>query len=79
MGIMGIIGGVFAFKRKKWPTTLAGAVLTGLPCLFFMLFFTHGYYNVLVIPLIFLLILVGVLPTVLIIESKNMFIKNNLE
>lgn len=78
-GLMGVIGGILTTKQKFWKITLAAAILSGLPCLgavIFLISLNDLYLPFLIVGFVFLV--VGVFPTIIILESKNIFSRKQM-
>lgn len=69
-GVLLIVGGVFAFQRKKWHLALAGAIASSVAL---SLLAVSIYYNVLHHPALALIVLPGIAAIVLTVLSKKEF------
>lgn len=42
-GVLAIVGGVYAFRRKKWPLAFAGAIISLAPSIPYMYIYWPGF------------------------------------
>ena len=71
-GVLLIVGGVFAFQRKKWHLALAGAIASSVAL---SLLAVSIYYNVLHHPALALIVLPGITAIILTVLSRKQFEK----
>lgn len=79
VGVMAIIGGVYAFKRKRWALAITGAIATialSVPITWLLiraLSWIPGISGFLLFCSLFVIIIPAIIATSLIIQSREQF------
>lgn len=71
-GILAVVGGIYAFRRKRWGWALTGAVAVSISLAISPLFHTMFFFNF-INPEWSFLALLGLAPIVLTVLSKKEF------